>query len=197
MRVWLAVLVGLVAVIVVSAAIGGQDNTGESVRPSSWADDTCQTIGAWEGALEGIGDDLRSTNSAARQNDGGSGDHVEMTVYVRESVDRAIQVTNETLQEGLERAGYPDVPQGRQAALILQNWAQQTENALIAVSETLEDEPATPSTALGGVADAASALRASAVGGRAAFAQVAALDPELADALDGSSDCRELQDEQP
>ena len=87
--------------------------------------------------------------------------------------------------------------QGQQAELILQNWAQQTENALIAVSETLEDEPATPSTALGGLADAASALRASAIGGRAAFAQVAALDPELADALEGSSDCRELQDEQP
>lgn len=197
MRVWLAVLVGLVAVIVVSAAVGGRDDSGEAVRPSSWADSTCQTIGAWEGALEGIGDDLRSTNSAARQNDGGSGDHVEMTVYVRESVDRAVQVTNETLQEGLERAGYPDVAQGQQAALILQNWAQQTENALIVVSERLEDDPATPSTALAGLADAASALRASAVGGRAAFAQVAALDPELADAFEGSSDCRELQDEQP
>ena len=197
MRIWLAVLVGIVAVIVVSAAIGSGDDTGEAVRPSTWADHTCQTIGAWEGALEDIGDDLASTNSAARQNDGGSGDHVEMTVYVRDSVDRAIQVTNETLQEGLPRAGYPDVPQGQQAALIMQNWAQQTENALIAVSETLEDEPDTPSTALGGLADAASALRASAIGGRAAFAQVAALDPELAEALDGSDDCRELQDEQP
>lgn len=197
MRVWLAVLVGIVAVLVVSAAIGGQDNTGEAVRPSAWADRTCQTIGAWEGALEDIGDDLRSTNSAARQNDGGSGDQVELTLYVRDSVDRAVQVTNETLQEGLSRAGYPDVPQGQQAELILQNWAQQTENALIAVSETLEDEPATPSTGLAGLADAATTLRASAVGGRAAFAQVAALDPELADALEGSSDCRELQDEQP
>jgi hypothetical protein len=196
-RIWLAVLVGIIAVIVVSAAIGSGDDTGEAVRPSSWADHTCQTIGAWEGALEDIGDDLASTNSAARQNDGGSGDHVEMTVYVRDSVDRAIQVTNETLQEGLPRAGYPDVAQGQQAALIMQNWAQQTENALIAVSETLEDEPDTPSTALGGLADAASALRASAIGGRAAFAQVAALDPELAEALDGSDDCRELQDEEP
>ncbi len=197
MRIWLAVLVGIVAVIVVSAAIGSGDDTGEAVSPSTWADHTCQTIGAWEGALEDIGDDLASTNSAARQNDGGSGDHVEMTVYVRDSVDRAIQVTNDTLQEGLPRAGYPDVAQGQQAALIMQNWAQQTENALIAVSETLEDEPDTPSTALGGLADAASALRASAIGGRAAFAQVAALDPELAEALDGSDDCRELQDEEP
>jgi hypothetical protein len=196
-RVWLAVLVGIVAVIVASAAIGSRDDSGEAVRPSSWADHTCRTIGAWEGDLEAIGDELRSSNTAARQNDGGSGDHVERTIYVRDAVDRAIQVTNETLQEGLKRAGYPDVAQGRQAALILQNWAQQTENALIAVSETLEDEPATPSTALGGLADAASALRASAVGGRAAFAQVAALDPELADALDGSDDCDELQDEQP
>ncbi len=197
MRVWLAVLVGLVAVLVVSAAIGSRDDTGESVRASSWADHTCQTIGTWEGDLEAIGDELRESNTAARQNDGGSGDHVERTVYVREAVDRAIQVTNETLQEGLERAGYPDVAQGREAALILQNWAQQTENALIAVSEALEDEPATPSAALAGLADAASALRLSAVGGRAAFAQVAALDPELADALDGSGDCDELQDEQP
>jgi hypothetical protein len=196
-RVWLAVLVGLVAVILASAAVGSRDDTGEAVRPPAWADHTCQTIGAWEGDLEAIGDELRSTNSAARQNDGGSGDHVERTIYVREAVDRAIEVTNETLQEGLERAGYPDVAQGREAALILRNWAQQTENALIAARQTLKDKPATPSAGLVALSDAASALRASAVAGRAAFAQVAALDPEIADALDGSRDCRELQDEQP
>lgn len=197
MRVWAAILVGLLAVIVASAAIGGRDDTGEAVRADPWAEHTCQAVGAWEGDLEAIGDELRESNSGARQNDGGSGDHVERTAFVRTAVDRAIQATDQTLQEGLERSGYPDVAQGRQAALILQNWAQQTENALIAARQTLKDKPDTPSSAYASLGIAVSALQRSAVAGRAAFAQVAALDSELADALEGSRDCRELQEDEP
>lgn len=187
----------MVAVILASAAVGGRDNTGEEVRASSWADDVCGTVGAWEGQLEAIGDELRLNNVGARRNDGGSGDHVEGIVYVRSVVDRVIDATDQTLQEGLARAGYADTTQGRQASLVLRNWAQDTENALIAVRQSMKDDPDTTAASFAALGNAVAALERSAVQGRAAFRQVAALEPELADALDGSRECRDLMREEP
>ncbi len=103
-----AIAAGVVAVLLVSAAVAGGDHSGESVRASSWADDVCGTVGAWEGQLEAIGDDVELNNIGARQNDGGSGDHVEGVPYVRSAIDRVIDATDQTLQEGLTRAGIPD-----------------------------------------------------------------------------------------
>ena len=132
MRGWVLALVIFVAGIIVISAIAaaasnGRDNSGETVRASNWADDVCGTVGAWEGQLEAIGDDLQNSNFAARENDGGSGDAVEQTIFARDAVNRAIRATNDTLQEGLKRAGLPDVDQGQQASAILRNWARETE----------------------------------------------------------------------
>ena len=79
----------------------------------------CGTVGSWEGQLEAIGDDMKLSNVGARQNDGGSGDSVEGTIYVRQAVDRAIQATNDTLQKGLRRAGIPEGNGGAQASAAL------------------------------------------------------------------------------
>jgi hypothetical protein len=52
------VIVGIVAIAGAVAATGnGRDNSGKIVRTSSWANDVCGTIGAWEGRLEDIRDD--------------------------------------------------------------------------------------------------------------------------------------------
>jgi hypothetical protein len=183
---------------VVGAVVAeGQDNTGETVRVSAWADDVCGTVGAWEGQIEAIGDEVALNNVGARRNDGGSGDHVEGTVYVREALDRVIDATEETLQEGLKRAGSPDVSQGEQASLILRNWAQDTENDLHAVRVALKASPDTTAAAFRGLGAAVTALEQSAVAGRAAFRQVAALDPELASAIEEENECEELQREEP
>jgi hypothetical protein len=197
-RTWLAVLAGIVAVLVLGALVAeGRDNTGETVRVSAWADDVCGTVGTWEGQLEDIGDDVALSNVGARQNDGGSGDQVEGTLYVREAVDRVIEATNETLQEGLKRAGAPEVAQGEAASLILRNWAQQVENDLQAVRVLLRESPNTTAAAFRGLGAAVAALERSAVAGRAAFRQVAALDSELASAIEDESNCEELMREQP
>jgi hypothetical protein len=185
------VLVGFVA------AVDGRDNTGETVRADRWADDVCGAVGAWEGQLEAIGDDLAENNFAARENDGGSGDHVEATIFVREAIDRAVDATDQTLQEGLERSGIPDVADGEQATRILAAWAQSTENDLLAVEDTLDRSPDTPSDAYVALRGAVTALERSALAGRAAFRQVAALDPELSDALEESRNCEELMREEP
>jgi len=196
--VWIgAILAGVIVVTGVVAAVGSTDNTGETVRASSWADDVCGTTGAWEGELEAIRDELRLSNFAARRNDGGSGDHVEETISIREAVDRAIRATTDTLQEGLTRAGIPDANQGAQASQILLNWANQTETNLRVAKGLLKEKPRSPAEALANLVPPATALAKSALDGRAAYRKVAALDPALGDALDGSRNCRELMKEAP
>jgi hypothetical protein len=201
MRTLVWILAGLAGVVLVSgvvAAIGnGRDNTGKTVSAGRWAQDVCGTTGAWEGQIEGIRDELRDSNFAARQSDGGSGDSVEQTISVREAVDRAIRATTDTLQEGLTRAGIPSVSRGRQASLILLTWAEQTERNLRVAKGLLKEKPRSPAEAFGNLVPPATALARSAVDGRAAFRKVAGLDPALADALDGSRNCRELRDEAP
>jgi hypothetical protein len=196
--VWIgAILAGVIVVTGIAAAIGGRDNTGETVRASRWADDVCGTTGAWEGQLEAIRDELSASNFAARQNDGGSGDSVEETISVREAVDRAIRATTDTLQKGLTRAGIPDANQGAKASATLLSWANQTEENLRIAKALLKEKPRSPAEAIGNLVPPAAALARSAVQGRAAYKRVAALDPALADALDGSRNCRDLMKEAP
>ena len=202
MRSWvLALLVGVVGALVLTAVVAavdnGRDNTGETVRAERWADDVCSAVGAWEGQLEVIGDEVELNNVGTRRSDGGSGDQVEGTVYVRTAVDRVIEATDVTLQEGLKRAGTPDVPRGRQASLVLRNWAQATENELVEVKRALDEGPNTTAAAFAALGQAVGALEDSALAGRAAFRQVARLDPELADAIESSGNCRRLMDDQP
>lgn len=193
-----AVVVGIVVVSGVVAAIGnGRDNSGETVRAARWADDVCGTVGSWEGQLEGIRDELRLGNLGARRSDGGTGDSVEQTISVRSAVDRAIAATNQTLQEGLKRAGIPDANKGAQAAAVLHDWAQRTETNLRVAKAQLKQKPTSPSEAFAALGPPVAALAKSALDGRASFKQVAALDPALADALGGSRNCRDLTKEQP
>jgi hypothetical protein len=198
MRIWLAVLGGLLVLLLVSVVVAeGRDNEGETVRAARWADDVCDVIGAWEGQLEVIGDEIGLSSVAVRRHDGGSGDEVEGTIYVRDAVDRAVQATNDTLQEGLTRAGSPDVANGEEASSILADWAQSTEGRLRIVRNTLEIAPNTTATAFGGLAAAVVVLENAAVAGREAFAAAADLDPELADAIEGERSCQELRSEEP
>jgi hypothetical protein len=196
MRIWLAVLGALLLLLVLSVVVAeGRDNTGETVRPERWADDVCDTVGAWEGQLEVIADQIDVSSVAVRRHDGGSGDEVEGTVTVRDAVDRAIQATEDTLQEGLTRAGSPDVADGEEASSILDDWARQTERRLHAVRAALEAAPNTTATAFGGLAAGVAVVQNAAEAGREAFADVAELDPALADALDGERSCQELRSE--
>jgi hypothetical protein len=200
-RTWGLVAVLTVGVIAIAGAVAatgnGRDNSGKTVRTSSWANNVCGTVGAWEGQLEDIRDELRFSNFGARRTDGGSGDSVEGTVSLRSAVDRAIQATDDTLQEGLKRAGSPDVPSGTRAATILRTWAQQTEINLAVAQAELARKPATNGEAFAALIAPAGALARSAVAGRAALRQAAALDPKLADALATEPNCRELAAERP
>ena len=196
--IYVACAVGFVLLLGIGVAISdGADHKGDTVKASNWADDVCGTVGSWEGQLEAIGDDVKLSNVGARQSDGASGDSVEGTIYVRQAVDRAIQATNDTLQEGLRRAGIPEGNGGAQAAAALLDWAQVTENALLAAQQSMRQKPNTTSAAFASLGTAVKALESSAVAGRAAFVTAAATDPAIADALTGSRNCSKLMEDQP
>ncbi|HEX6662986.1 MAG TPA: hypothetical protein VF025_04880 [Gaiellaceae bacterium] len=198
---WLALVIGVIGAIVVTAVIaaasGGRDHTGDTIRASKWADASCEAVGAWTGNLKAIRDEYTRNNYAARQNDGGSGDSVEEAVTLRDAVNRAIRATEDTLQEGLKRAGNPDVAQGEQASATLRAWAQRTEQNLRVAKQALKDRPKSAAEAYSLLVTQASALARSLQDGRAAFTKVAGLDPALADALQGSRNCTELKETLP
>jgi hypothetical protein len=198
--VWVVVIVAGVVLLcgVVAAATGsGRDHTGDTVRAQKWADAVCGTVGAWEGDLHAIRDEYQRNSFAAQMSDGGTGDNFEGRVTLRESVDRAIRVTEDTLQEGLKRAGNPDAPNGEQASATLRAWAQRTEHNLRVAKQELKHKPDSTSDAYALVVTQASALVRSILDGRAAFNQVSQLDPALASAINGSKRCQELKEGQP
>jgi hypothetical protein len=192
-----AILVlGAVVIIGISAGVAS-DNSGETVSASEWADDVCGAVGAWEGQLEALGEEIQESNYAAQQHDGGSGDAVERRIFVRQAIDRAIQATHNTLREGLRRAGFPDAPQGVEAAAAIRSWALETEQALRAAKQELRSEAETTSDAYAALQPAVGALQNAAVAGREAFQQASDANPEIADALSGSDNCAKLTEEQP
>ena len=198
MKGWVIALLVVVGVGIIFVVAGnGRDRTGDTVRVTKWADDVCGVVGTWEGDLKAIRKELQKSSYGARRGDGGSGDSVEQTVTLRTAVDRAIIATTETLQRGLERSGMPDVAAGEEAAAVLEDWAEETEANLRAAEEVLDDEPSGDSLAAEAfeqLAAPVAALAKSTVQGRRAFAQVAALDPELADALHDEDNCEDLRE---
>lgn len=190
-------VVGLGVIMGVSAAVAGQDNAGQTVSADGWADDVCGTIGTWEGQLEAIRDELDQSNYAARRNDGGSGDSVERTLVVRLAIDRAIQATNDTLREGLKRAGSPEGTGGQAAALALRAWALKTELDLRAAKAILDVNPGSTSASYAALTAATRAVQQSLDTVRLVLVRAAGAPAGLADAFSSSDNCQALREEQP
>lgn len=188
------IIAGLGVIMGVSAAVAN-DNTGQTVSADEWADDVCGSIGAWRGQLEAIRDEVDQSNYAARRNDGGSGDSVERTLIVRVAIDRAIQATNDTLRQGLKRAGIPEGAGGQAAALALRAWALKTERDLRVAKAILKRNPGSTTAAYAALAAATRSLQQSLVTGRAVFLQAAGAQG-LAEAFSGSNNCQELREEE-
>lgn len=198
MRGWVlavVLVVGLGVILGVSAAIANDDNTGQTVSAADWADDVCGSIGAWRGQLEAVRDEVDQSNYAARRNDGGSGDSVERTLIVRVAIDRAIQATNDTLRQGLKRAGIPEGAGGQAAALALRGWALKTERDLRVAKAILKRNPGSTIAAYAALAAASRSLQQSLVAGQAVFLRAAGAEG-LAEAFSSSDNCQELREEE-
>jgi len=112
---------------------------------------------------------------------------------MRDHDDGAIRATQDTLQEGLKRAGIPDTGQGAAASAILRDWANDTELRLRVAKAVIKEKPTSVAESFASLIPPYAALARSLVAGRAAVAKVEALDSDLADALDRSGNCRRLK----
>ena len=175
----------------------GNDNSSATVRAPRWADDVCAATGAWEGQIEVISDGVRTSTSATRPNDGGSGDHVEWTLFARTAITRAIQATDLTLVEGIRQAGVPNTDSGPEASKILLDWANETKEGLRAARATIERDPDSTTAAIEAIGYSSAVLSQAQLKGRQAYEQVAALNSDLEDALSGSDKCTNLRGKQP
>jgi hypothetical protein len=190
-----AIAAGIVVLMVVTALIGADDESGETVAASEWADGVCGSVAVWRGELEAIVDGVR----AAGQTDASGGESGAETPQgrtgsIRTGVDRAITAT-ETLVTGVESAGIPDTPGGEAAAEQLDSWANGALNDLEQAEEALDEETETVEDAVAQVSSAVQTVSSVVGSGIQALADAAVEDPELGDGLTQSGTCQALREE--
>ena len=188
-----AIVAGVVLVIVVTAAIGTRDDRGETVTAGQWAQSVCGAVGVWRGEIEATVEDIRTPGDAASE-EPQSETTQGRTGFVRKGLERSVQST-ETLVEGIENAGVPDTAEGDAAARLVADWADDALEDLEEAQDSLDEEAESLEDAIEQVTEAAGAIGAALVSGVQTIAEVARLDPELADALQESSTCQELREE--
>ena len=183
------ILVGLVALIVAGALIGGDDDSGETVPAAEWADNVCGTVGR---VARRDGVDRRRCALSRRVGDGRKriGRRVPQgqTGSVRTGLEQALLAT-ETMVEGISRAGIPDTPNGQEAADGLEGWADDAVGEIEQAQEALgEDTDSTGDEIEQLAAGVATIVEVYASGGQA-VADAAVEDPELLAALAESETC--------
>ena len=193
---WILAGVGVLAVILAAAAIGGRDESDETVPAGQWAQSVCGAVGVWRGELEDTIDAIRTPNaSAPGAEEPQSQTPQGRTGLVRKGLERAVQAT-ETLVEGIDNAGIPDTPQGEEAAGVVQDWADSTLDDFEEAQDALDNEADTLEEAVEQFASAARSVASALTGGVQALADVIRTDPQLAATLRESSTCRRLREEE-
>jgi hypothetical protein len=190
---WVLAGVGVVLVVVVTAAIGGRDKSDETVPAAEWAQSVCGAAGVWRGELEAIVEDLRTP---AAFGDPGAEPQSETPQsrrgFIRAGLQVAVQATD-TLVEGIDNAGAPDTPNGQQAAKQISDWASSSKDDLENAQDALDNEADTLEEAITQITTAAGAIGTTLTSGVKTFADVAASDPALGAALRDSSTCQALR----
>ena len=190
---WVLAGVGVILVIVITAAIGGRDTSDETVPAGEWAQSVCGAAGVWRGEIEAIVEDIRTP---AAFGDPGAEPQSETPQsrrgFIRAGLEVAVQATD-TLVEGVDNAGTPDTPQGQQAAKQISDWASSSKKDLENAQDSLDDEADTLEAAIGQITTAAGAIGTTLASGVRTFAAVAASDPAIGAALRDSSTCQQLR----
>ena len=138
---WILAAVGVIAVIIVGAAIGGRDDSGEVVPAGEWTQSVCGAIGVWRGELEDIVNDVRDPNAqtAAGSEEPQSETPQGRTGFIRKGLERAVEAAD-TLVVGIDDAGIPDSPEGEQAAETVSDWADSAQKELEDAQDSLDEE---------------------------------------------------------
>ena len=192
---WILVIAaGIAVVLIVTAAIGNRNKTGQTVSAGDYAQTVCGAVGTWRGEIKAIVDDIRTPpafgdiNVEEPQSETPQG----RTGLIRSGLQSSVRATK-TLVDGIDYAGTPDTPQGSTAASQVSAWAASSREALEKAEDSLDNKPDTLENAVGQLTGAAGAIRTTLTSGVKTVAGVARLDPQLAAAFRNSSTCQELR----
>ena len=193
---WILAAVGVIAVLIVAAAIGGSDESGETVPAGEWTQSVCGAIGVWRGELEDIVDDVRNPNAqtAAGSEEPQSETTQGRTGFIRKGLERAVQAAD-TLVIGIDDAGVPDSPQGEEAAKTVSDWADSAQKELEDAQDSLDEEADSLEQSIEQLTAATRAIGAVLAGGVQTLAEVTRTDPQLAATALDTSTCQQLRAE--
>jgi hypothetical protein len=192
----IAVVAGILLVLVVTAAIGTGDDSGETVAAGEWAQSACGAVGVWRGEMEDIVEELRtpSTFPASGAEEPQSETPQGRTGFVRVGLERAVRATD-TMIQGIDNAGTPDTPEGEQAAKLISDWSESALDDLEKAQDSLDEEADSIEESITQLTEAARAIGAVLASGVQTIADVGRVDPELAAAVQESSTCQQLREE--
>jgi len=193
---WILAAVGIILVLIVAAAIGGRDESGETVPAGDWTQSVCGAIGVWRGELEDIVDDVRNPNAqtAAGSEEPQSETPQGRTGFIRKGLERAVQAAD-TLVIGIDDAGIPDSPQGEEAAKTVSDWADASQKELEDAQDSLDEEADSLEQSIEQLTSAARAIGTVLAGGVQTVAEITRTDPELARTALDTSTCQQLHAE--
>ena len=193
---WILAAVGIILVLIVAAAIGGRDDSGETVPAGDWTQSVCGAIGVWRGELEDIVDDVRNPNAqtAAGSEEPQSETPQGRTGFIRKGLERAVQAAD-TLVIGIDDAGIPDSPQGEEAAKTVSDWADASQKELEDAQDSLDEEADSLEQSIEQLTSAARAIGTVLAGGVQTVAEITRTDPELARTALDTSTCQQLHAE--
>jgi len=193
---WILAAVGVILVLIVAAAIGGRDESGETVPAGDWTQSVCGAIGVWRGELEDIVDDVRNPNAqtAAGSEEPQSETPQGRTGFIRKGLERAVQAAD-TLVIGIDDAGIPDSPQGEEAAKTVSDWADSSQKELEDAQDSLDEEADSLEQSIEQLTSAARAIGTVLAGGVQTVAEITRTDPELARTALDTSTCQQLHAE--
>ena len=192
--VWIAVVaVGIVALIGIAAVLS-DDESGETVSAGEWAESVCGAVGVWRGELEATVEDIRTPNAAAGSEEPQSETPQGRTGFIRLGLERAVLAT-ETMVEGVDNAGTPDVTDGEQVADVVASWADSARDDLEDAQDSLDEEADSLEEAVEQVTEALGAIGAVLASGTQTLAEVARTEPALVAVFRDTSTCQELREE--
>jgi len=104
-------------------------------------------------------------------------------------------LATETMVEGVDNAGTPDVTDGEQVADVVASWADSARDDLEDAQDSLDEEAESLEEAVEQVTEALGAIGAVLASGTQTLAEVARTEPALVAVFRDTSTCQQLQEE--
>lgn len=193
----LGIVGGIVVVLIVTAAIGNRDKSGDTVPAASYAQNVCSVVGTWRGEMEAIIDEIRQAPSRGSL---GVEEPQSQTPQgrrelIRTGLETSIRATK-NLVEGIDNSGVPETAGGESAAKNVSDWADSAVDELEKAEDALHEEADTLEEAVSQFTQATTAIGSVLASGVKTLTDAGRDDPALAAAFRDSSTCQQLRREQ-